>query len=127
MRRLWPLIMVLSAGVFAASFMGCSKQSEDKIAPPLPCDTTNISYSIQIVAILQDNCYSCHGNGNTGGSGGINLNTYINLKYYADNGYLVGNVTHAPGYIGMPYGKPALPACDQNTIRAWVNQGTKNN
>ena len=76
---------------------------------------------------MEQYCYSCHGNDNTGGSGGINLNTYLNLKFYAGNGYLVGNITHATGYVGMPYGKPPLSACETNTIVAWVQQGTKNN
>ena len=127
MRRILPLIMILSAGALMASFIGCSKKSEDKLAPPVPCDTLNVSYQTQVVSILQENCYPCHGNGSTAGSGGINLNTYVNLKVYADNGYLVGNVTHAPGYPGMPYGKPPLPACEINTIVAWVHQGAINN
>jgi hypothetical protein len=127
MRRLLPLFMILSAGTFLAFFAGCSKQSEDKLAPPVPCDTVNVSYGTQIVAILQENCYPCHGNGSTGGSGGINLNTFVNLKFYADNGYLVGNVTHASGYPGMPYGKPPLPKCEIETIVAWVHQGARNN
>ena len=127
MRRILPLIMILSAGALMASFIGCSKKSEDKLAPPVPCDTLNVSYQNQIVPILQDNCYPCHGDGSTAGSGGINLASYVNLKVYADNGFLVGNVTHAPGFVGMPYGKPPLPACEMNTIVAWVNQGAINN
>jgi len=127
MRRILPLILILSAGAFMASFIGCSKKSEDKLAPPIPCDTLNVSYQTQIVSILQENCYPCHGNGSTAGSGGINLASYVNLKVYADNGFLVGNVTHAPGFVGMPYGKPPLPACEMNTIVAWVNQGAINN
>jgi len=126
MRRLLPLLVIFSTGILAAS-MGCSKQSEDKLAPPDPCDTTNISYKNQVVPILVENCYPCHGNGSTGGSGGINLASFVNLKVYADNGYLKGNVTHAPGYNPMPYGEPALPPCQMNTIAAWVNQGAINN
>lgn len=127
MRRILPLIMILSAGALMAFFIGCSKKSEDKLAPPVPCDTANVSYQNQVVPILQENCYPCHGNGSTAGSGGINLNSYVNLKVYADNGYLVGNVRHDPGYPGMPYGKPPLPSCEINTIVAWVHQGAINN
>ncbi len=76
---------------------------------------------------MESYCFGCHGNGNTGGSGGINLQGYDNLKPYADNGKLVGNITHAPGYVGMPYGQPKMPDCEINQISAWVSQGTKNN
>ena len=117
-------LMISGAVLYLA---GCSKESEDKLAGATTCDTTAVSYSLQVVPILQNNCYTCHGTGNTAGSGGIDLSSYTKLKVYADNGYLVGNVTHASGYIPMPYGLPMLPACEVNTISAWVHQGTKNN
>ena len=121
------LLVTLAIGATVFYLAGCSKESEDKLAGTLTCDTMNISYATEIVPLLQSNCYPCHGSGSTAGSGGIDLSSYTKLKVYADNGYLVGNVSHAPGYIGMPYGLPMLPSCDVNTIVAWVHQGTKNN
>ena len=122
------LLVTLALGGIIVWFAGCAKESEDRLAgTSTTCDTTSVSYSLQIVPILQNNCYACHGSGNTAGSGGIDLSTYAKLKVYADNGYLVGNVTHAAGYVGMPYGLPKLPSCEINTIVAWVDQGTKNN
>jgi mono/diheme cytochrome c family protein len=120
---------VLSAVCITVLIFSCTKNSEDKLVPPgtSTCDTTNVSYSTGITPILVSNCYSCHGNGNTAGSGGILLEGYANLLKWANNGYLVGNVTHAPGYVPMPYGQPELPECEVNTIVAWVNQGAQNN
>jgi mono/diheme cytochrome c family protein len=123
--KLLPATAIIGALVLYLA--GCSKTSEDKLAGSTTCDTTNVSYSKQIVPILQNNCYACHGSGNTAGSGGIDLSTYTALKGWANNGYLVGNVTHASGYVGMPYGLPKLPSCEVNTIVAWVNQGAPNN
>jgi hypothetical protein len=121
--------ILLSAAFVTVLMFSCTKNSEDKLAPPgtTTCDTTNVSYSTAITPILESNCYSCHGNGNTAGSGGILLEGYANLLKWANNGYLVGNVTHAPGYVPMPYGQPELPECEVNTIVAWVNQGAQNN
>lgn len=121
------LLIIGLVGAAVVYLAGCSKQSEDKLRGNTVCDTTDVSYSMQVLPILQNNCYACHGAGSTSGSGGIDLSSYTRLKVYADNGYLVGNVTHAPGYIGMPYGLPMLPSCEVNTIVAWVHQGTKNN
>ena len=121
---LWATLVIGGIVFYGSS---CSKESADKLAAASTCDTTNVSYSQQVLPILQDNCYSCHGQGNTAGSGGINLSTYAALKVYAENGFLVGNVSHAPGYNPMPYGLPMLPACEVNTITAWVNQGILNN
>jgi cytochrome c553 len=111
-------------------FTACSKTSEDQLTATIPvttCDTVGMKYSANIVPILQANCYSCHGNGSTGGSGGISLDGYANLKLWADNGYLVGNITHASGYVAMPYGGGKLSDCDINKIIAWIHQGEPNN
>jgi hypothetical protein len=121
------LLVALAISSFVLYLAGCSKASEDKLAGNTTCDTTAVSYSLQIVPILQSICYNCHGNGSTAGSGGIDLSTYAHLKVYALNGYLVGNVSHSPGYNAMPYGLPMLPACEVNTIAAWVHQGILNN
>jgi mono/diheme cytochrome c family protein len=119
--------LILIAG-FILFFSGCAKESADRLAQTgNVCDTAAVKYSTQIVPIMQDNCYSCHGNGTTFGSGGVALYTYGQLKGYADNGYLVGNVTHAPGYVAMPYLAPALPTCETEVIVAWVRQGAPNN
>jgi uncharacterized membrane protein len=120
----WKL-MTVTAGIvfFVWAFSGCTKQSEDKLTHNKSCDTVNVKYSVQIVSILEDNCYQCHGNGSTFGSGGIALYTYAQLKAYADHGDLMGDINHAPGFIGMPYLLPSLPDCERSTFAAWVNQG----
>jgi hypothetical protein len=113
--------------------VACGKSSGDiqsgatTTTPVVTCDTTSVTYSGGVVGVMKANCYSCHGSGSSGGSGGIDLSTYANLQKWAINGYLVGNVTHATGYVGMPYGSPKMDACSINTIVAWVHQGAKNN
>jgi hypothetical protein len=116
--------------VIMVSVTGCSKQSEDVLEAKNNaggCDTTSVKYSSDIVPILQGNCYECHGNGTSAGSGGILLQGYSNLTPWASNGFLVGCVTRAPGYVPMPYLRPRLPDCDLNKILAWVHQGALNN
>jgi len=107
----------------------CKKSSEDKLAvlTASTCDTTLVKYSADIIPILQAKCYRCHGNGNTGGSGGILLEGYTNISKWAGNGFLVGNTSRFPGYVAMPYGESRLPDCEVNKIAAWVHQGFKNN
>jgi hypothetical protein len=70
---------------------GCTKQSEDKLSKnpgACACDTTSVKYATDIVPILQNNCYECHGNGSSAGSGGILLEGYSNLVPWAANGSL---------------------------------------
>ncbi|HXB09835.1 MAG TPA: hypothetical protein VNW04_22080 [Puia sp.] len=128
--RKFILVSTLAVVIILAGLSSCSKQNEAALAAKSTagqCDTTSVSYVSQIVPILQANCYECHGNGTSAGSGGITLQGYSNLLSWARNGYLVGCVSHAPGFIAMPYLQPALPACEMNTIAAWVHQGANNN
>jgi len=111
----------------------CSKENVQNLsggAGTVACDSTNSKYSADVLPILQANCYTCHGNGNTAGSGGISLDGYTNLlKWVNNNGrdYLIGNITHAPGFVAMPYGLPKLDDCDINKIISWVNNGAQDN
>jgi hypothetical protein len=118
---------LVAAAVITCFAISCSKANEADLNTGNTCDTTAVTYSTDIVNILSNNCYECHGAGSTAGSGGIDLSTYNNLKVHADAGHLVAVVTHAPGFPAMPYGKPKLDDCSINKIVAWVNQGAKNN
>ena len=129
MTKTW--FKLIGSGCLILLFVyGCTKENEEKLSSSTgttTCKTDSMSYSANVLPIMQSYCFSCHGNGSTGGSGGINLQGYDNLKPYVDNGKLVGNITHAPGYVPMPYGQPKMPDCEINQIVAWVNQGAKDN
>ena len=132
------LIALMILALPSLFIISCSKSKEEQLVPPSPtpggggtttnsCDTVNMKYAADVVPIMQANCYACHGNGSTGGSGGINLASYNNLKTYASNGFLAGNITHAPGFVAMPYGLPKMDDCSINKILDWINRGALNN
>jgi hypothetical protein len=106
---------------------GCYYDVEEELYPAgtLACDTTNVTYATSIEPILQNNCYSCH----TGSapSGNINLLGYSNVKMYADNGSLLGAITHASGFTPMPFGGNKLDDCKIMMIQTWINKGTLDN
>jgi hypothetical protein len=118
------LLAAVVTGVFVIYFSGCVKRNAVELGGG-GCDTTNVSYSMQIVPILQDNCYACHQG--PGASSGVDFSTYGAFKGWAESSYVVGNITGAPGYTPMPYGLPPLSSCQINTILAWIHQGTLNN
>ena len=107
--------------------VSCSKSNEEDLAPPATsgCNTVNMTYSADVVPILQANCYSCHGDG--GKDGGVNLDTYENVKDEADGGALLGTITHSSGFPPMPENGGKLSDCDINIIRDWINHGALNN
>lgn len=114
--------------------VSCSKSNEQDITNPPgnggggggnTCDTVNMKYATDVLPILQANCYSCHGNGNV--SGGVSLGSYASVKTQADNGNLIGTITHAAGYPAMPQGAAKLSDCNINKIKAWIARGALNN
>lgn len=127
MRRLC-LSLAGMAAVMALVVTGCSKENETNLqggSGGNNCDTVNMKYSADVLPIIRANCYSCHGNG--AAMGGISLDGYANLKVQADNGNLVGVITHANGYPPMPMGAAQLSECDINKIKDWIANGKQNN
>ena len=119
-------LLCLTGGIIVL-IISCSKSSEDQLTTPAPtaCDTVNMTYSTDVLPILQANCYSCHGNGNA--EGGEQLDSYEAVKDAAEDGDLLGVITHAAGYPPMPDGGGKLSDCDINKIRDWINRGATNN
>jgi hypothetical protein len=120
--------LFLALAIIGAMFWlgGCSKESADRLAGnTATCDTTAVSYSKQILPILQDNCYTCHQGSNP--PSGIDLSNFAVLQAHVQNGDLKSAVTHTGSVTPMPYGLPMLPSCEVNTIVAWVDQGALNN
>lgn len=109
-------------------FGGCYYHKADLVSPPptSTCDTTNITYSKDVTAIINANCIACHG-GDAALSGGVVLDTYPGLLIYANSGDLLNNIEQNPGSDPMPKGGAKLSDCDINIIRAWINNGAPNN
>jgi hypothetical protein len=118
--------IILITGV-SAFMLSCKKSSIDVLAGAAICDTSAVSYTNDVVPILQEYCYGCHGTNVSAAGGGIILEGYGNLANYANNNQLSGDISAASGYTPMPYGKPRLPSCQLYKILAWVNQGINNN
>ena len=97
--------------------------SKDKVGDNLPypevtCSDT-ISFSNDVLPIIQNNCTGCHDNSN-----GYTLTNHQNISenYAAIVGSMKGQ-----GFKLMPDGGPALPDSLIQKIECWVNQGMKNN
>jgi cytochrome c553 len=126
-----PLITLIV--VCSLFIISCSKDNEAALLNPGggdnppggSCDTVNMKYAANIVPIISNNCYNCHGNGTA--MGGISLDNYAKLKAQADNTNLIGAITHANGYSPMPQGGGKLSDCDINKIKSWIANGTQNN
>lgn len=129
MRKL--LIAGICVGMIGFIFSGCLYNKADQQYPSTgKCDTTNVRYSVEIHAILDASCKSCH-NG-TNSISGIDLYDYETISGYALDGRftygtLLSSVMHDGGAPEMPQGEPQLQDCDINKMAAWVHSGAPDN
>jgi len=118
-------ILIISVLGFALSLSACYYDVEEEIYPTLECKTDSVTYSGEVLTILQNKCYKCHDAANNNGN--ITLEGYANLKKYVDNGQLLGAIKRLPGFSPMPKNEPQLVACDIAKIEEWMKQGAADN
>jgi hypothetical protein len=117
-RRLFMFGCVI---IWWAAGSGCAYTKKDIVQ--LPCNIPgSVSYTSDIVPVLQTNCYSCHSTSDN--SSGILLDNYNSLRYYAENGYLYGVISHAGGYRPMPDDGGKISDCNIALIKKWIDTGT---
>ena len=96
---------------------------------PFVCDTTNVQYSVEIKAILDANCKSCHDGTDQTGYDLYDHATIAELALDGEHiyGTLLSAVMHEGGAPEMPQGGQKLNDCDINKIAAWVHAGAQDN
>ncbi len=90
------------------------------------CDSSLFTYSAAIKPIITNRCLGCH-SGSAPGGGGIDLSSYINVKFRVDDGKLWGSLNHMPGYSAMPKGGQKLTDCELGQFKKWIDGGALNN
>lgn len=89
------------------------------------CDTSNMSFSGDIMPILTNKCVGCHSG--AGASGDVDLSSYSGVQAIAQSGQLYGSINWEGAYSNMPKGSSQLPSCEINQIKAWIDAGALNN
>lgn len=88
------------------------------------CDTVNVTFSGTVMPVIQNNCTGCHSGATPGG--GITLETHSDIVTVADNGRLMGSITHSAGFSPMPQNGDKLSDCTIAQIQKWIDNGTPN-
>lgn len=118
----------LTSLVVLSVLVSC-KHDPDPITPnpnpdPTVCDTTQVTYPGTVVPILEAYCFGCHSGATP--SAALDLTDYSRLAFVAQNGSLLGSITHASGYAPMPQNAPKMSDCNIRLITKWVNDTTFN-
>jgi len=103
----------------------CYYDKEQELYPSMACDTASVSFSNDILPMMNTSCNSCHSTSSA--LGGIVLDNYGSVSTQANNGKLYSSVAQINGASPMPKGGTKLDACKINKIRIWVAVGAPNN
>ncbi len=109
------------------SFFSCEK---DKVPTPVvvgpPCTIIDtVSFQNEVFPIISNYCISCH---SYPGSGGVNLDSYVNIQSFALSDQLYPTLLHNPnGIIMPPLPAIGLDSCEVKSIKKWIDQGALNN
>lgn len=121
------LFLFLFSALF---FVSCKHDTEMIKNEPTDCDpdTTNVTYVKDIAPLMITDCgsnSSCHRQDNSDSE--ISLVSYDDLTAVAATGQLLSSVIHDGNAEPMPYGGVKMSDCKINKIKAWINQGLKEN
>lgn len=117
-----PALLATGCAVVLLASNGCYYDSEAELYPSTFCDTTNVTYALKVLPIVQANCATpgCHV---PNGTGVGDFTHYAGLKAKVDNGTFVTNVL--VNKVMPP--SSTLGPCDLRVLRMWVDAGAPNN
>ena len=108
--------------LFVSMLSSCYYDKEDLLYGEDLCDSTNVSFSSDIMPIINNSCavIGCH---IQGGSGNGLFENYAQIKTKVENGSLSERVTIQQD---MPPSEP-LTDCQIEHIMQWIEDGALNN
>ena len=96
--------------------------------PKIDCQLPKtLSYTKDIAPVIEAKCFMCHAPDVYKKKASRNkIFDYKNLKKMGESGQLIGSITHAKGFIPMPYKKGIkIDTCAIAILSQWVNSGMK--
>jgi len=130
MKNLIKILIVIAMGLFLNScYYDSFPEYSEEIDPPEVPDV--VSYSTDIMPLWEGQCVACH-NGNVApdlrpeNSYNALLNGFVDAGK-SEESLLYLSLIHAPGVSPMPTPDNKWPASKTELVKAWIDQGAKNN
>lgn len=89
------------------------------------CDSVNVTFTADILPMMETYCIGCHGGSQP--TGGFVLNDYNSVKTAVEGGRMVGSITWQIGYVKMPQNGDKLSDCNIAMFRKWISLGMIDN
>ena len=126
MKRLYIPIVIIS--IFLFFFVSCYYDNEEALYPVIDttCDTTNVTYSVTIVTMMNNNCYMCHSNKTAAANGkNIHLENYSDVV--ANSAQITQAIKHTGSIPPLPSNGGKIKPCYITQWDIWVRKGMVNN
>lgn len=124
--RFWILTFILG-GIFTLmlNLASCSNDNEEELFNPTDIVFENVSYTNDVLPIINTNCAvsGCHA-GPTGAAG-VTLDDYTQLKAIVDDERLINVINNTNNYSLMP--PSGLADSSIALIEQWVVEGAEEN
>lgn len=113
----------------SVGFTACFYDKADLVYPTTgsACDTSAVTYSNQIVSIINAQCNYYHGAAANSIGGGIYLNTYAAMQPYIKNERFLNSILQNGKASAMPKNGIKMDNCSILKIQSWINKGVINN
>ena len=125
MKHIYTLLLALA--IFSISFQSCTYGVEEELIPNTECDTLSVSFSTDILPILDSNCSSCHGESYP--EADLNLTYYESIASSVLTGETLERIMLSIDNVSImpPTPNSPLTECEIDKIVAWTNQGALDN
>lgn len=99
----------------------------DQTPRELDCNNlSDISYSLDVVPILETHCAVAGCHDDASGSAGYRFTSYDGAKSAVDNNRMIGVINQEIGFSAMPK-TYKMEACEIGIIETWIAEGVLNN
>lgn len=126
------VVIIVVVVIWSALLVGYLALTDTSEAPAAAPEPTEVSFSGDVLPVLETRCQRCHGTGRA--EAGLRLTSHADVMAGSDYGAVVipGNAetSHLVEVIvsgEMPLGGQKLPDTDVQTIRDWVDAGAPDN
>ncbi len=110
--------------ILVSALSSCSSDSEEDLFNQV--EIKDISFSEQIVPLVETNCYGCHSMADSANGAGIVLEGYDNIKTQIEANKFLEVLTGANGLSLMPpFGQ--LSETQIQIVEQWITEGAQNN
>ena len=109
----------------ALLLVACEAENIEDLFEGVECRTENVGFAADVKPVLETHCLNCHNA--LAALGGVILQTHEDVKFWVDNGRLLGSIQHLPGFSPMPQIGEKLDECSIEQIESWIADGAPDN